>query len=447
MREANEVTAWKKLKAKHASIPPAEFQIDSVTLDLSAPCHVIGGRNGAGKSRVLRAIRDEIGDSALLLDLHHLCEQALMILRSREDFPAMKEETGPSGPGEERRFDVTRVVGRKYDQIDWYALEVVEFADPAIAAKFLWDGDAAQGDLPLVPYFEATYKNVEYSSRDMGLGEFSAHFLFWILEQYKGRSGLTLLLDEPDAFLPPVGAASLLYRLLLICLERDWKLIVATHSSEMISVAAREDAFVLLRMNSSGLVEGRHCRDDPGLPDTLLAEPPVRRIFFVEDESAWILTTVLLEALDRRLLPSTAIIWGKGAGYMGGLQKHFPRPPGSPLTYGYIFDGDQRDEVRASGADRWPAFFLPTDDDPDDLFRSCEEDVSQLAYRLNVPVEELTLFLDSIEGRENHDWVNDLGERYGRQKVLRVLAEMWSENHADERRDLLDQLGSHVRSS
>ena len=234
-------------------------------------------------------------------------------------------------------------------------------------------------------------------------------------------------------------------RLLALCLTLEWKLILSTRWSEMISAAVDEQAFILLRRNASGAIEGQHCRDDPSVADTLLAKPPVRRMFFVEDESAWTLTNVLLETLDRRLPHSTAVcLSGKGSGYMVKLQEHFPRPPKPGLLYAYLFDGDKRNEVGASANNRWPAFCLPTPGDPDDLFRACEGDVPQLASRLNVPEAELSRFLDSIEGRENHDWVNELATEYGRGKVLRVLAEMWVEGNREHLDEILEQLRAHV---
>ena len=159
------------MKKKHHRNPVVQFSVDSVVLDLASPCQVLGGRNGAGKSQVLRAVRDHIGEAALFIDLHHICEQALMILRSREDFAEMKDEFGSIGPGVERTFDVGNVIGRKYDEIDWYALEV-DSDDPDLAARFLWAGEEDDGDQPLIPDSEATYKGIRYSSRDMGLGEF-----------------------------------------------------------------------------------------------------------------------------------------------------------------------------------------------------------------------------------------------------------------------------------
>ena len=110
---------------------------------------------------------------------------------------------------------------------------------------------------------------------------------------------------------------------------------------------------------------------------------------------------------------------------MSELQGAFPRPPHPEIKYAYLFDGDKRAEIAASGPDRWPALFLPTQKDPDDLFRLARLDVSSLAHRLHVPPAELSRFLDVKEASDAHDWVNDLADRYGRPQVLRTLAEMW----------------------
>lgn len=423
MRRAEEVKVWSALKKKRQGEPPSNVALDKITLDLSTPCLVVGGRNGAGKTRLLRSIADRVGDDGLLLNLHFLCEQALTVLRSRDDFSEMTAEFDVLGPDEDRQDDVQRVIGREYDVLDWYALEV-EPSDKAVAERFLWGGEQ-----PLLPYFEVQHRGVRYSSREMGLGEFSVHLLFWILEQYRDIDGLTLLLDEPDAYLPPIGASALLVRILKICLDRGWRLVVTTHSAEMISDALDEQAFVLLRADDEGVVVATHCLDDPTVADTLLARPPIRHVFFVEDESAWMLAHVLIETFDRRLARSSAIVWGNGSGYLTELQAHFPRPPTLEISYLYLFDGDKRAEVQASKQNRWPALFLPTEDDPDALFRTLRTDVAKLAERLNVPEGELARFLDSKEGVDPHDWVNDLGEEYGRPRVLRTLAELWVESN------------------
>lgn len=422
MRRVEEEKVWGSLKKSRRGAP-SPVTVDNVTLDVSSPCIVLGGRNGAGKSRFLRALQAQLGEGALYIDLHHLCEQALIVLRSRDDFHEMKDEFDVLGPDDERRGDVERIIGREYESIDWYALEI-EPSDSGAADRFRWGGEQ-----PLLPFFSAQYRGLEYTSRDMGLGEFSVHFLFWILEQYRETKDVVVLLDEPDAFLPPVGVASLLTRLLRICRDRNWSLVLSTHSAEMIDLALAEQAFVLLRSEEDGTTSSVHSIDDPTAADRLLARPPVRHIVFVEDESAWHLSRALIEALDIRLANSTLIVWGNGAGYLTELQTHLPRPPRPEIRFVVLFDGDQRQQVTPASGNRWPALFLPTEQDPDELFKSNRTDVQGLASRLNTAASGLKTFLDSIEGQDPHDWVNDFGQEYGRPNVLRTLAELWIERN------------------
>lgn len=364
MRRVDERKAWHSHKAKFRTDPSNLFEFEACEIDLSSSCLVIGGRNGTGKTRLLRAIAEELDDRRLFLDLHLLCEQVLDVLRSREDFGEMTTEFEVLGPSEARREDLQRVIGREYEKIEWYAFEV-EPDDDAVAARFRWDSDES-----LVPYFVAEHRGVSYSAREMGLGEFSIHLLFWILDQYRDARCLTLLLDEPDAYLPPVGASTLLHRLLTLCLSRDWRLIVTTHSSEMITEALDERAFTLLQLDQTGKATATHCQDDPTVGDLLLPPPPTQRVIFVEDESASVLAHALIERIDRRWARSTMIVWGNGYGYISSLRSYLPHRTRAAVSFAYLFDGDQRASIGKSRDDQWPTLFLPTNDDPDMLFYS-----------------------------------------------------------------------------
>lgn len=64
-----------------------------------------------------------------------------------------------------------------------------------------------------------------------------------------------------------------------------------------------------------------------------------------------------------------------------------------------------------------------------------------MARRLNVPRERLSRFIDLKEGLDPHDWVNDLGDEFGRQIVLKVLAEQWIDLNGDEVESFKDDIG------
>lgn len=433
MRSAEEAKLWPSLRKAGGALPRGVFSFDGARIDLSEPCIIVGGLNGSGKSRVLRALADSLEDKGLLINVHALCERVLAVLRSRDDFGDMKDEFGRIGPDDKRRSDVERAVGREYESVDWYALE--------IESSVTSDTDGFGGaEADLLPYFDVEYRGARYTSRDMGLGEFSVHLLFWILEQHREESDLTLILDEPDAYLPPVGSSALLTRLLRVCLDRGWRLVVASHASTMISEALAQQAFVLLRVDDSGRTTAVHSRDDASLAELLLGDPVVRRVLFVEDESAFALTQVLVELIGLRALRETSIVWGDGSGYMEELQRHFPKPPEPAIRFAYVFDGDKRSEVSESKSRRWPAVFLPTDLDPDELFKSLRSECTELAQRLHVPVGDLQARMDLLEGKDSHDWVNELAAAYGRPRVLKTLAELWVDTNAGEASAFVDEL-------
>lgn len=237
-----------------------------------------------------------------------------------------------------------------------------------------------------------------------------------------------LLLDEPDAFLPPVGVQSLLARLLNICLTRNWSLVLNTHSEEMIALSLEHESFTLVSDDQAGRPVASNSADDPMAATSLLSRPPVDTIVFAEDESACAFARGLLDAVDPMQCRRTAFLWGGGGdGYLRQLLEHLPRPPKPPVRFAFVFDGDQRGSVSEPPIRRWKAVFLPTDHDPDTLMMALAPEVERLAGRLSTDEARLSAFLASIEGSDPHDWVNRLAEEYGRPQVLQGLPAVWAE--------------------
>jgi len=439
MRQAEEASVWTALAKKFANLEPEVITAEGVDFNISRPCTVIGGRNGTGKSRVLQSLRAELGERAILIDLHAICEQALNVLRTQGDIEDLKDEAGLMQLPAQRIEDVERIVGRKYERVGWYGLDVVP-GDILVADRFKWGTDQT-----VIPYFEATYRNVDYGSLSMGLGELSTHLLFWILQQYEQTNELIILMDEPDAYLPPVAASALVSRLLNLCKDRarGWRIILTTHSADLIADALEQDAFVLLERDAQGTTFATHSANDPTIANVLLARPPVRSILYVEDESAFHLTRALADGLGPRGAAGLSIVWGKGYGYMLELRKHLPTSR-SPIAYALVFDGDQRANalipVPLDG--HWPAIFLPSTSDPDSLFVSAH-DPAVLATRLGKTTEEVARVIETFEGRDAHDWVNGVADAFDRGVVLSTLASLWVENNAQ----LASQFQGELRSA
>ncbi|MGV0680239.1 hypothetical protein ABQE62_28940 [Mycolicibacterium fortuitum] len=58
--------------------------------------------------------------------------------------------------------------------------------------------------------------------------------------------------------------------------------------------------------------------------------------------------------------------------------------------------------------------------------------LDELATALSTPANQLQEFLDTLNGKEPHDWVNDLCVQFGRQQTLASLAALWRELNAEE---------------
>lgn len=440
MRQTEEDAVWGSLQKSRASRAAEMVDVDGIEIDVSVPCLVIAGRNGTGKSRMLRSLLNNLNDKAVLVDLHALCEKALNVLRSRDDFKEMKDEYERFGPDLERRSDVERVVGREYVDIDWFALEI-ESTDPTLENRFRWLGDEEPS---LIPYFEVSYRGINYTAQDMGLGEFSVHFLFWILEQYRDADDLTLLLDEPDAYLPPDASTALLARLQNICLKRRWSLVVSTHSPDVIESASNAESLAVLSIDEKGALSATHVTDVPTVADTLLSAPPVRFEVFVEDETAYYLARALFGKLGNRASQGISVVWSRGQGYMVKLQDHLPVPPRPAIGHICLFDGDQRSKVQRSNSRQWPALFLPTESDPDSLLKDAA-DSHALASRLGISADEITREIQAREGMDPHDWVNQLGDRFGRPRFLAAVAEVWVEHNPELTEEFIKELNQALK--
>jgi hypothetical protein len=431
MREVAERKAWAKLaNATHTRARPALTLPGGIALDLSRGCTVVAGRNGAGKSQILAAAKDELGNNGILIQLHRLCEKIRDIHASRNDIAEMEEETGPLALSGDALGHVRRIVGREYEDIQWFALDLAASEASEQDGTFLWGGDQY-----LVPHFRTKYRGVEYSTLHMGLGELSVHVLFWVLEQYRDTPGVTLLVDEPDAYLPPIGSDRLLARLLDVCLNRQWDLVISTHSEEMIRTACVNDGLLLLRRGADSVIEGaRSWEDGPEIAAELMSGPPVDLVLFSEDESAAALTRALLRTAAPDGGRSITVVWKDGEGYLNALSKHLPRYPRMKIKFGLVFDGDQRRQGdKSMGSSGWQSIFLPTSQDPDELFSSLSTDPARLAARLHVSEATVTSWLDALEGSDKHDWVNGLCERHGtRVTVLDALADLWVADHPQD---------------
>src|SRR5665647_834866 len=127
MREIAEREAWKRL-GRNKSAPVSLTRIvpldGDVQLALDKRCLVLAGFNGAGKSMTLDAISRSLSNESAIVRLHEICEQVRSVLRSRSDIEQMEAEVGPISIDRDTIQSLGRVIGRDYDAVEWYGLEL-----------------------------------------------------------------------------------------------------------------------------------------------------------------------------------------------------------------------------------------------------------------------------------------------------------------------------------
>ncbi|MGX1506046.1 UNVERIFIED_CONTAM: hypothetical protein RKD43_004671 [Streptomyces graminofaciens] len=399
------------------------FGADS-SIVLPRPLTVVFGLNGSGKTRLLRALSESLDDSPIIA-IYELVNYLLQDFGKRDDIDGLIDELEPLSPDKVKRDEVQDLVRRDYEEIRWYAASILDSPFSRLVGE------------DVVPIFVVRHGGRKYDFRAMGLGELSAHLLMWILSYSKGADNTAFLLDEPEAFLPAPSRSVLLAHLLETCINGGKPLVIASHSLEIIQPALDAEAGIMLTTLAG---EKSFLGPSTTLNDRVAGlfgkSVDVEWVFLLEDEAATVLMQEIARSVDPRLWQRSRFLWCEGYGDLEAIWSHMPRPKqkidGMP-SFAFVADGDKEGEVEKvkakadrnnqRGKQRWPFFCLPGD--PDSLMKdSSAKQLQFLAERLGVSIWEFSGFLESIQGREPHNWLDEIltFASQSRQEVLKILA-------------------------
>lgn len=430
-------------KGKHEfpALPLPLAAADANNGSASERVFVIAGLNGTGKSRLLSKLNATPG-SNLLICVHELCEYTRTSLRSRvQNLEGFTEDEGAEAIPKEVIDGISAIVGRQYEEVRWYSLDF----DPGTEGGGPVGFHLAEDVEPVekVPYFTVKYGGHNYDSLGMGLGELSVHLLFWYLNQLRLCKGLTLFLDEVDAYLAPSTRERLLGSLLRLAHQNTWRVVMTTHSQEIMTAALSHHCLYVAEPDDQA--DARvHFIDYAGSSQIEALLPTSTSIWaFVEDESAKVLLAEILRRLRPALVPQVLIIFGGGTGRLRALAKAMPKSPVLPVKLVYVFDGDAEEEALKANNDTagWSALTLPTDFDPDTLMRTAADDVPALAKALHHDETHVRSCLLRYAGEDAHDWVNNVSDRLGnRLAVMGAFCGIWLDTNSLETEDFCVRL-------
>jgi hypothetical protein len=431
VKEAKRGDYWRKASKPGVSPLPTDVDLTGdpvlspVQLRLHGRCTILAGPNGTGKSRLISAVRETLGEHAVLVKLHELCEWLRNDLSKRSDFDDLTQGFDPLSIDEDMHATLRSTVGRQYDTVEWYAVEIDDSPfEPIVGAS-------------LAPFFRVSQHGASYTAASMGLGELSIHLLYWIMHHLREQSEVLVCLDEPDAFLPPRAKMDMTAELIALALKHHQSLLVPTHAAEVITTAVRNKALLYMTRDATGA----HLMDssiDPSVADHILGTPVATSelVLFCEDEAAYVLTQRALDLRAPDIARRTVVAWARGTGSLESLASSLPRHRELAVRFAIVVDEDQahrateRDLLVDKDAERWPVLTLPVEKDPDQTFRKLTDDPEALAEALGVTLNRVRLVIADLEAADAHDLTNKLAALApGRQRGLAALSDLWIGQH------------------
>ncbi|VVN51135.1 hypothetical protein PS685_00561 [Pseudomonas fluorescens] len=419
-------------------------------------CAIVGG-NGVGKSALLAAITELLGNSECSHGVGHkvrLTNSALSAVAVdkgvKKDLTADTSVEG-ARQGGDTKFDSalhwiepSYIVNLTQKQLSKDSrfnelleplspLELTE-ADCEILCYILGKTvDACSiyevvdyGDLDPFPYFILKSAGVEYGSEVMGFGELSLLSIYWKLRTIERDE--VLILEEPETHVSPRSQRALMDLIAKVCHEKGVTVILTTHSPAIIANLPQENLILLTK-------DGRRTKVSVGANKTqvndLLGLASLKSgLVLVEDRAASQFLIALLREKKAELLSQIEVVVMDSESKITFALKSLPSLRDRWLTILGMYDGDMRGRIEGVGLN-WGYMFLPGVVAPEKLLKNylsgAVNGISLLSNDLKVPEDALRLALASVGGLDSHDWFTQLPEKIGcdHSTLMNSLVRMW----------------------
>ena len=391
---------------------------------------VLCGLNGAGKSTILSAVKDVVGLPLSDQDLHRIksrtinCKAKLSgndVLCSNTDGERLIDK----GWDEEKIIflDSTDSVSvQNYivcqtnleellEQFEEYELPEsdVEEINYLIGKKYttctIRELEDVSGSNSIIPYFLVEVDGIKYDSKSMGYGEHFLLYLFWRIN--KVDKDTLLIIEEPETFISITSQTHFANYLGEQMAKKGVKVILTTHSPYILENIRNNNVRIVSRVgNIVSIVE-----PDENLPAESILGLDNSNIgtFFVEDIVAAEFLSTVLEDRCPQLLRSFTI---DSVGGEAEITSRLSFPYSDRIKYKFIgvYDGDMRTTIDTSKLN-WSYCFLPGAKAIEEVLRECLHqpgNIQKLCSHLDKDEQRVIAMLAVIDGRDCHDWYNEL---------------------------------------
>lgn len=346
---------------------------------------VIGGYDSAPITKI-----DPGADGARLISL----------FSEVQNLDELLEPLSPAESDEEELSTLSYMVGRQYSSCKTYEIE--DYNDQATFPYFVVESWAS------------------YGSEHMGLGELSLFLMYWHLKRIP--EGSILLIEEPETHISPQSQRALLDVIAKFSTQKSLWIILTTHSPGILADIPLEHIRLLSREGGAVMVNNAPTRSQ--LNSILGIGQQFIGALLVEDRAAREFARTWINHNDPEILRWVDFVdTGSEANTVAALS--FPRVD-SWLRFVGIFDGDARSRI--TELYKWPYAFLPGNQSPERTLREVVVGNSQeLAAKARRHVQDVAFVLSEIEGRDPHDWFEELHKRLGLsyEQLMTALFSIW----------------------
>ncbi len=438
MRNAKAQDYWKTANNRVYSGRFLEFDLNGLNslnkIQVPNGLLAICGLNGAGKSTIVAAVKGMIGIPLSDYDVHKLGDievKGVFLNNGSEVICSNMEGQRLIDQGWESDkicyLDSARNVSIQeflihqsnledlLEQFEEYELEPEEINElNNIVGKryrscFVREIEDVT-EIGSIPHVKVFIDDTEYDSRSMGSGE---HFLIYLFLCIKNiKKGTILIIEEPETYISIASQLSFVNYLAKQMAEKGITVILTTHSPYILKQIKNDNIRIVNRVRNS--VNVMIPNEKHSAEHILGMKMSNRGTFFVEDRVAADFLSVFLEDCAPNLLREYTIDIVSGE---SGISErlHFPRSSKIQYNFVGIYDGDMRDRL-AIGNLNWPYCFLPGEKPLEVLFQDFAEQecgIKKLSEYFQKDPEEVFSYISTLEGKDYHDWFEELRKLMG----------------------------------
>lgn len=427
MRQAKFNDGWRRTQElsnyncqlRQVSINDAKGVSDKFCLELDNGISVLCGKNGVGKSTILKSIYSCIKKNGLVnnrLNLSDInislknnnhevqdinnavvnylepsveCNKIIRFLNDSDNINDFIEGIEPSGflGKKENIAIIGNIIGRVYSKIEFYEVE------------------GALDDDYTFPFIKVTLPDgVEYSCLEMGSGEYLCMYIFWFINWIEKNS--ILLIDEIENCISVYSQEYLMDYLVHVSSQRGIWILLSSHSETILSKVGIKNARLISNVSNVGIsvVSPKHERK---YFTALGIKPRKKGIFIVEDKFSYMFLKGMLNRAASDIAYDYHIVsFQDGESDIEKVVKHFN--PHKKINFDLlaVFDADMRDKISKLIGKQIPVVSLPSIDglNPEqELWNVLSKGVDNVALLLGTKPDDLLQYYEQCGSLDHHD--------------------------------------------